>query len=282
MRFNKPAALGLAAVTAASLGAAAITGSAGAGASTPAKMPTVVVHVSSSAISLSTGSTLHAGRVMFKVETFKGDHTLQILRLHKGYTLAQAGADINKAFGGDVAAIRRVDSHVTFRGGAEARPDHPGRFVVTLKAARYIFLDQNSNAVKGVTVFGTPPARTSIAAQGSITAYSYGFGSSAKLPANGWIHFFDQSDQPHFLEIQHVKASTTNAMVRKALTPTNQSQPSWALGANTSAGVVSPYNGELLHVNLPPGKYLIACFWPDDDTGMPHAFMGMWKLVWLT
>jgi hypothetical protein len=23
----------------------------------------------------------------------------------------------------------------------------------------------------------------------------------------------------------------------------------------------------------------VMCFWPDDETGMPHAFMGMWKLI---
>jgi hypothetical protein len=32
-------------------------------------------------------------------------------------------------------------------------------------------------------------------------------------------------------------------------------------------------------LDVPAGKYLLACFWPDDDTGMPHFFMGMWKLV---
>jgi len=26
----------------------------------------------------------------------------------------------------------------------------------------------------------------------------------------------------------------------------------------------------------------VACFWPDYFTGMPHAFMGMWKLVTLS
>jgi hypothetical protein len=38
----------------------------------------------------------------------------------------------------------------------------------------------------------------------------------------------------------------------------------------------------MLRYDLPRGEYLIACFWPDRLTGMPHAFMGMWKLVQLT
>ena len=51
--------------------------------------------------------------------------------------------------------------------------------------------------------------------------------------------------------------------------------------ANTAVGVISPKYGETFHYSLPAGKYLIRCYWPDDDTGMPHAFMGMWKLIWL-
>jgi hypothetical protein len=32
---------------------------------------------------------------------------------------------------------------------------------------------------------------------------------------------------------------------------------------------------------MPAGRYVVACYWPDDDTGMPHAFMGMFKLITL-
>jgi hypothetical protein len=217
---------------------------------------------------------------MFRVVTGKGDHTLQIARLHRGCTLAQAGADLNKSFGGDVAAIRRVDSHITFRGGAEARPNHPGRFGTTLHAGHFVFLDQNSNTVAMVTVVGTAPSRRALPRSSAITAFSYGFGTSSDtIPASGWTHVANQSDQPHFVEFQHVKPGTTPAMVRRALK--SNKQPSWILRGGTSTGVISPYFGEAFHYDLPPGKYFIACWWPDDDTGMPHAMMGMWKLIWL-
>lgn len=281
MRLKKPAALGAAAVSAAALSAVALVGAASASAATT--IPVVTVHVSSTHVRLSTGNTLHAGRVIYRVVTTKGDHGLQVARLLHGYTLQQAGQDLNKAFSGDVAAVRRVDSNIRFRGGAETRPNHPGRFSISLSAGTFVFVDQNSNAHTFVTVVGTAPKRPTIATQGSITAYSYGWGTSNKLPADGWIRFFNQSDQPHFLEIQHVRQSTTNAMVRKAFSSgENGPPPSWVLKANTSTGVLTPYFVEKFHLDLPAGKYLIACFWPDDDTGMPHAFMGMWKLVWLT
>ncbi len=282
MRIKKRGALGAAALSAVAAGAAMLAAPVGAAASTPAKVPVITAHVSSKSISLSSGRTIHAGRIIFRVVTGSGGHTLQIARLHKGYSLAQAGADLNKAFSGDTDAIRRVDSKITFRGGAEARPDHPGRFGVSLHAGRYVFLDQDSNAHKMVTVTGTAPERASIPHQSAITAFSYGFGTSSDtIPATGWTRILDQSDQPHFVEFNRVKAGTTDAMVRKYFKSGSQAPPRWGLRASTSAGVISPKRAEVVHYSLPAGKYLIACFWPDDDTGMPHAFMGMWKLIWL-
>jgi hypothetical protein len=242
----------------------------------------ITIHISSTSLGLSTGPTIHAGRVIFRVVTARGDHQLQIARLHRGYTLAEASIDIGKSFSGDVAAIRRVDSHITFRGGAEARPNHPGRVGVILRAGHYVFLDTNSSAHRIVTVTGTPPARAAIPHQSYITTFTYGFGTSTgPLPATGWTRIWNQSDQPHFVVFQHVKADTTARMVRRAFASMSPGQPPWILRANTSAGVISPFRVEILHYNLPAGKYLIACYWPDDDTGMPHAFMGMWKLIWL-
>jgi hypothetical protein len=281
MQLKKTTALALAAVTAAATGAVALVGAGAAEAQ--GTIPVVTVHISSTHVRLSTGNTLHAGRVIYRVVTTKGDHALQIARLHKGYTLQEAGQDLTKAFSGDVTAIRRVDSHITFRGGAEARPNKPGRVSIVLSKGTYVFTDQESNAFTMVNVVGTTPKRPNIPAAGSITAYTYGFGIGGTLPADGWIRIGNVSDQPHFVEFQHVKASTTNAMVRKFLQPANMgSQPSWALKASTDAAVLSPYRYEKFHTHLPAGKYLIMCFWPDDDTGMPHAFMGMWKLIWLT
>jgi hypothetical protein len=70
---------------------------------------------------------------------------------------------------------------------------------------------------------------------------------------------------------------STVRQVRRALR--SQQQPPWLLKANTSTGVLSPNRREVFHYNLPAGPYLLLCYWPDDDTGMPHYLMGMWKLV---
>ena len=276
MQIRKRTAAAVAALGTTALAAGALVVAVPAGAATP-KTPIVIAHISNSAIRLS--HHIHAGRVEIKVRTGKGDHALQVAKLHKGYSLAQASQDLNKAFGGDTAAVKRIDAHITFRGGAEARPHKQGVMVVNLKADRYLFLDQNSNAHRFVNVTGNKRASTPPAHHGSITAFTYGFDTAGTVPAKGWTRIVNQADQPHFVVFQHVKQSTTRAQVKKFFGSGAQGNPKFGLRANTSSGVITPGTSQLLHLHLPAGKYLIACFWPDSMTGMPHAFMGMWKLI---
>jgi hypothetical protein len=279
MRGKRTFALGAAAVTAATLSATAVITADSAGAAPPAGIPVVTVHMGAH-ISLPNGNTLHAGRIIFRVTTSKGSHSLQIVRLHRGYSPQQFGSDIGKAFSGDTAAIARVDDRATWRGGAETHPNKPGRFGVTLSAGHFFFIDQNSNAVASVNVVGKAPNRPTIPVAGKITAFTYGFEATpASIPAHSRIYFRNQSDQPHFLEMQRVAQNTTPAMVRAALSPRASGNPAFLRHGSTSSGVISPGFGQMLKIDVPAGKYLIACFWPDRMTGMPHAFMGMWKLI---
>jgi hypothetical protein len=277
------AALGAALLAAgplATTGATTAHSPAAAPASSASHVPTVVVHVSNKSIHLNIGHRLHAGRVIFRVMTMRGAHDLQLVRLHDGYTLKNAQSDFKKAFGkGDIGAIRRIDSNVSFLGGASTRPGKPGEFAVNLHAARLVAFDQDSTAVTRLRVFGRPPSRPHVPAASAVTAFSYGFGTSEPtLPKSGWTRIYNRSDQPHFVFFTRVKDSTTNHMVRRFIKHPN-GNPSWALKVNTTAEVISPNRLEVFHYDLPAGKYLIACFWPDDDTGMPHFFMGMFKLI---
>jgi hypothetical protein len=265
----------------ATLTAAALVGvSAPAGAAAPARVPTITVHMGAKRIVLSSGNRIHAGRIVFRVVTGKGDHTLQIARLRGGYTLQQAGADIQKAFSGNIPAIRRVDDNIVFRGGAEARPNKPGAMSVELPAGRWVFLDQSSNNVTFVNVVGKAVPRQTLPNRSSIALYTYGFGTMpAAIPHSGWTFVANRADQPHFLEFQHVKASTTAADVRRLF---RGGKDTISLPGSTATGVLTQGHHQGFRYNLPRGKYLIACFWPDRFTGMPHAFMGMWKLINLT
>jgi hypothetical protein len=79
-----------------------------------------------------------------------------------------------------------------------------------------------------------------------------------------------------------VKQSTTNKDVRDYAASGSEKPPSWGLPEATGSAVISPGTTQVFHYSLPAGKYLVACFWPSKDTGMPHFAMGMWKLVELS
>jgi hypothetical protein len=272
------------------ISAAALALVAAAPAEAATAVKTVKVRMSDSSITFSGGgattsagvTTLHAGRYRFHVVGVGGDHILQLLRFQNGYTPQQAQADFNDAFEGNVPAVQRVDNGVVFLGGVDAAPKNPGTMVAKLRATQLMAIDLNGDATAMVNVVGTAPEQKEVAHDGRYSAFTYGWGVSKHLPASGMAKFVNSADQPHFLVIQRVKDSTTNAKVRKFINSGGQGNPPWALKASTDTGVLSPGKSQLFSYDLPAGKYLVACFWPDYFTGMPHVFMGMWKLVTLS
>jgi hypothetical protein len=241
--------------------------------------PTIKAHMTNSALKLSSHS-VRAGLITFKASTPKGVHVLQLLRLHAGYTPAEFGPDINAAFGGDTAAIARVDDNVTWLSGAAAAPGKPGLVQEKLKAGHYIAVDQSGPGFDQFDVTGTVQKRTPVRTHGSIITYTYGFDTRpTKLPASGWLRTENRADQPHFIELQHVKATTTRHQVAKWIKSGADHKPSFQLPGSNGLGVISPGRVGAWRINMPAGRYLIACFWPDRFSGMPHFLMGMWDLV---
>jgi hypothetical protein len=240
-------------------------------------IPTVKVFLGAKAVHLST-STIHAGRVRFRAHTPQGGHEMQLLRLHKGYQPAQLRKDVGQAFQGNLAAIRRLDHRVSWLGGAGTRPKHPGIYSVFLRAGTYFVVDQNGPGAARLRVVGTPRPRVGIVSSSTIVGnINDRFEAPRAIPHRGWTTFKDTSDEPHFLEFQRVKPGTTRAMVRKAIR--SNGRPAFLLPGSTSTGTVSGGRHIQFHYNLPAGKYVILCFWPSDETGMPHAFMGMFRFV---
>ncbi len=278
------------AVAAASAALVAATVAVTAAPAQAASVRTVTVRMSDAAITFHGGgattengvTTLRPGRYTFHVVSKSGGHALQLIRFQNGYTADQAQKDFGDAFNGDVAAVQRIDNGVVFLAGAGAAPKHPSDMGVTLPAGQLAAIDQNGDAMAPINVTGTRTKSAAMGHRGRYTSFTYGWGVSKRLPASGTVTFANQSDQPHFLVIQRVKSSTTNAKVRRYVKSGLQQDPPWALKASTSSGVVSAGKRQLLSYDLPAGKYVIACFWPDYFTGMPHIMMGMWKLVRLS
>lgn len=255
-----------------------------------AEVKTVKVKMTATAITLTGGgaetangvTTLRSGRYRFVVRSPKGSHAFQLLQFRGGYTPEQAQQDFEGAFGGDVAAVQRIDNGVLFLGGASARPNRPGSMVVKVSPGQYAAVDLNGPAVAMLNFVGKAPKQPKVSYEATYTAFTHGWAVSRNLPASGTVRFRNQSDQPHFLVIQRVKDSTTKKQIRRYINSGNQGQPPWALRAFADSGVVSGGRSQLIRYDLPPGKYVIACFWPDYFTGAPHVNTGMWDLVRLS
>lgn len=249
-----------------------------ASAATPPKAITVTM--SAKAITFA-ATSIPAGKVVFTVTSAKGNHTLQLAQLHSGYTEKQAEHDINAAFGGDKKAIRRIDKNIDWLGGADAAVGHPGHFMAHLSAGSYLAVDQESNATAHFDVVSAASDYRTIYPSSFVTTKNNRFHThtSLALPKDGWMKYHNNAAEPHFIVLNRVKQSTTKQDVRDYAASGSEKPPSWGLGDSTDAGVISPGTTEVFRYSLPAGKYLVACFWPSKQTGMPHFNMGMWKLI---
>ena len=122
----------------------------------------------------------------------------------------------------------------------------------TLYAGTYLFTEQNSNALRAVHVFGTPPGGQGWVDQTStlMAVKPNRWAIPATIPHSGWSLFRNTAAEPHFIVFQQVKPETTYRQVLAALKSQSNTQPSWALAGGTSTAVVSPNTQMLFHYSL--------------------------------
>lgn len=158
---------------------------------------------------------------------------------------------------------------------------------VYLPAGTYYVLDV-PGAVQGAaqpatfTVVGDPRTATLHPTAGTVRAISVEGGNAFVAKGmsrlgNGWLKFANSAKEVHFLDMTGVKATTSAAQVRKGFQ--SNKDPKWVTGPNVSVDVISPGVSIALKSPLTGGRYLVDCFIPSETDGMPHALMGMWKLV---
>ena len=254
------------------------------------KSLTVTITSTKSAVELSR-STLRPGRTFFKVVRGNTGGSMQLLRIKHGYSLAKAGRDFGSAFSGNTKAVRRIDKYVVFYGGMDvpapgARPNIWGTNID--KAGKYYVLNINRNLppasfrAKGTYQHRHLPVPASWINMVSGPGGSNAFRSPTNVPHRGWIRTTNNAHEPHFVELQKVKESTTKKDVNDYIAGGGHGQPPWALPTSRGAGIISPGHNFVWHLRAPMGKYVVACFWPSKVTGMPHFFMGMFKLLHLS
>ena len=136
---------------------------------------------------------------------------------------------------------------------------------LTVKPAK-AGIEQDSDLVSQTTVSATSADRFVV--------------SRRTWPHQGTLTFRNTSDTLHFMSLTPVKTGTTDQDVTKYFNSGSKNPPPFLRpGPSIGNDVTSPGVSLQLSYNLPKGTYVALCFIADDVTGMPHAIMGMHKVV---
>lgn len=287
---RRTVALVAAAATAVSIGAAA---SASAAPAVVHKTPHLYFAVNKAGIKLHGPSSFRAGRVAIKLKAYGNERDIQLVSFKKGYSYADFRNDLKiLAAGGEQPTKRglrhlvHAANHATLYGGFDVEKGSSARGTVVLPKAGTYYAYTGSNLPKlhpvKLHVSGPAVHRATPNSGGTIRALNgERFGGDSVLPHKGIITFKNAAtDTPHFLTLQHVKKGTTKKDIENFFAGTTQGPPPFlAEGVNTD--VLSEGLAQTINVDLPKGTYAEMCFFPDFMTGMPHAFMGMIKIVTL-
>jgi hypothetical protein len=291
--------VGLAAAAGAAVGLVGL--GAGVAAGTPhthaakAKTPSLKVTISKH-LKLTGPRSFQAGRVKLSLKAVGNEREVEVVSFKHGYTFKDLRADL-LAFGESEgqngptkAGLRHLNhavNHTHLYGGLDTVPGSPEKAVLTLpKAGTYYLYNDSGNLpadAKKLTVSGPEANRAKPKSSATVKAISAKrFRGATTLPAHGTITFKNVStNSPHFLDLLHVKQGTTRKQVIDFLNSGSQAEPPFGLNGQAGTDVVGEGQSQTLSYKLPKGEYIELCFFPDLQTGMPHALMGMVRVVHL-
>lgn len=241
-----------------------------------AAIHSITIKVAKQAITVRGAKGMHAGRVHVDV---KGAGAAEIVKFARGYEDGEFQKDLKAANKGDIKALKRALANVQFLGGFEAGGSGT---VVLPKPGEYTVF---SFASRGLAHFmaGAVKKAPTPDTDGKITARSGPiWAGSSSLPAKGSF-LFRNADKtvPHFVILQQVPEGTTTDQVLTFLQ--SEEGPPPFLEASMETASISSGRSMTVDYDLPPGQYVIMCFFPDPNMGgMPHALMGMLRMIHLT
>lgn len=215
---------------------------------------------------------------------------LQFIRPRQGYTKREALRDAGQMFD-DVKVLRRFERNTVLMGGVNARKGEPGVMWTRLPRGRYWVLDINDNRPKVRKIHDLRVAgeRHRGLLPGTATIRSVGEAVWAARPKainnRGVLRYRNDSTDNHFVELAKLAPGKTAADFEEwveQLMQGNETQPPIDFSAATSSGIIAPGKAMSMRYDLPPGKYMVLCWWPDSDMGgAPHVFMGMYRGITL-
>lgn len=185
------------------------------------------------------------------------------------------------------AAVPAWAYQTTFAGGPAAAAGGSGQAVVQLTEGDWVIWN-------GGSATPAPHPLTVTAATGTVTApnptagvdvqeQEYAFlGLENPVPAGEQVwKITNTGKQPHFMDVVTLPAGTTQQQLMEAINAEMSGTPvagGLDLSHITDVGgtsTLSPGQTMWTAFDLAPGTYGVACFFPDQQSGAPHAALGM-------
>lgn len=240
--------------------------------------------------------SINEGYVSFHVRASNSDvpSSISLFKPKVGVSVRQLLGDLQEEFAQDPAVAAKGTRDLVrdgrFFGLADVAKGNPATVTEFLEDGTYYLMDLGAPP-QGMPVLTTlrvgqveptqPATLPHASAVVSLTS-SDRFMAPRTLPAAGTVLVRNVADTIHFMEFQPVKAGTTDAQIQAYFDSGSQDPPSFGIdGPSVGLDVLSPGQSARLTYKLPPGTYVLLCFISDDVTGMPHAVMGMHKVVTL-
>ena len=250
--------------------------------------------------SFSMPDSVHAGFVTFRVSSADaGFHGLQGFSLNRGVTIDQAMSDISLAVSGDIATMAQgmqaLNRDIVEIGGAVTNPFGAQEVTVALTRGTYYFLDLSTvgspitPTIRTLHVRGdferSRLPRFSAVIQATMVNGQPTFHAPSSLPHNGTFLARVSADELHEVVFRPTRPGVTNQYISDfygAIVNGGTPGPSPWTGIQAGMQSISPGRWAIVHINLPPGPYALVCYVPSDESGWPHAYIGMHQLMTLT
>jgi hypothetical protein len=258
-----------------------------------AASPTLHAVINKHGLKLKGDRSIKASRVAVTLRAKGGERELAIVKFKKSYSFAKLVRDEKYFFthgGGNgqptkkaLARLHRAIRLCTFAGGLDVQAGSVSKETLVMTKGKYVVYNDGGNLPddpKTITVTGA--THHTKAPKTTATVFmkknQNRFGGSKVLPAKGTIKVENKNiHSPHFLAMLHVKKGTTRKQVEEGLQ--SSSPPSFILPGGTGTDALSMGQSQTLSYSIPKGTYAELCFFPDPVTGIPHAFMGMIRIV---
>lgn len=128
-------------------------------------------------------------------------------------------------------------------------------------------------SVPAVKVTGETSDET-VEADQTVDAFEYGFKAEQLTSGKTEIAFENTGTQPHHLLAAPLNAGSTAKDVERAF-KSEKGKPPFDEESFQSTAVLEGGEGQLVTLDLKPGRYVLFCFITDRQGGTPHALKGM-------